>query len=158
VSTLLITGASGNIGTALLRRLQAERPDVAVIAVARRTPPPQAPYDGARWHSIDLTEPAQADKLVDIMRGVTTVVHLAWGFQPTRDPDYLRRLDVEGTARVLAAADGAGVAQLIHMSSVGTYGPRRNNQPVTEDYPHTGMPTSNYSRHKAAAEALLDDY
>jgi UDP-glucose 4-epimerase len=158
MSTLLITGASGNIGTALLRRLQAERSDLDVIAVARRIPPAQEPYDRARWHSVDLTDPAATDKLTDLMTGVAAVVHLVWGFQPTRDPEYLRQLGVDGTARVLAAADRAGVAHLIHMSSVGTYAPRRDTEPVAEDYPHTGMPTSTYSRHKAAAEALLDDF
>ncbi len=158
MSSLLITGASGNIGTAVLRRLQAQWPDLDVVAIARREPPPLPPYDRARWYSIDLSEPSSVNALGEAMAGVTAVLHLAWGFQPTRDPDYLRRLAVEGSARVLAAAQDAGVEHLVHMSSVGTYAPRRDKQPVAEDYPHTGMPTSTYSAHKAAVEALLDAY
>ena len=59
---------------------------------------------------------------------------------------------------MLEAADRAGVAHLVHTSSVGTYAPRRNTKPVDERYPHTGAPSSLYSVHKAEAEAMLDDY
>jgi UDP-glucose 4-epimerase len=157
VSTLLITGASGNIGTALLRRL-ADEPDLEIIGVARRPPPPQPPYDRVAWHAVDISDDASVPALRKILAGVDTVVHLVWAFQPTRDPQFLEEVGVGGSARVLAAADEAGVAHLVHMSSVGAYAPKTSDEPVTESYPHTSMPSSLYSTHKAAAERNLDDY
>jgi nucleoside-diphosphate-sugar epimerase len=51
---------------------------------------------------------------------------------------------------------GAGVPHLVHMSSVGAYSPKRDDRPVDETWPTKGVPSSMYSRHKAAAERLLD--
>ena len=81
---ILVTGASGNIGTALLRRLAAVHPNLDVVAVARRRP--QEPtYDAAHWHTIDVADFDAANQLSPLMIGIDAVVHLAWGFQPTRD-------------------------------------------------------------------------
>lgn len=153
---ILTTGASGNIGTAVLRRLAADGADVEIVGVARRLPPGQAPYDIARWHSVDLADVDAAEQLAPLMIGVDVVVHLAWGFQPTRDVDYLRRTGVGGTGAVVRAAAHAGVAHLVHMSSVGAYTAAIDERRVTEQWPTGGVPTSPYSQHKSAAERLLD--
>lgn len=157
MTRLLITGASGNVGTALLRQL-AGRTDVEVSALVRRPPPSTPPYGAVQWHRADISDDAADDVLDAAMAGVDAVVHLAWAFQPTRRPNYLRRVGVDGTARVLAAATRARVSHLVHMSSVGAYAPKIDDTPVTEAYPHTGMRTSEYSVDKAAAERLLDSY
>ena len=53
-ATVAVTGASGNLGTALLRRLTAPDSGVAQVrGLARRRPPDTAPYDGVRWHLIE---------------------------------------------------------------------------------------------------------
>ena len=49
-----------------------------------------------------------------------------------------------------------GVRHLVHMSSVGAYSPKRDDAPVDESWPTDGVRTSMYSRHKSAAERLLD--
>ncbi len=85
------------------------------------------------------------------------MVHLAWGFQPTHREDYLAELGVGGTRRVIGAAVSAGVPHLVHMSSVGAYSPKQDDTPVDESWPTRGVTSSMYSRHKAAAERLLDD-
>ena len=157
MTRVLITGASGNIGTALLRRL-ADRDDVEVVGLARRPPPPEPPYDGVRWHRVDVSEDTSQAALEEAMTGVDAVVHLVWAFQPTRRPDYLHRVGVGGTRAVLTAAHAAGVTHFVHMSSVGTYAPKVSDIPVDESYPHTGMPTSQYSSDKADAEGVLDGY
>lgn len=156
--TLLVTGASGNIGTALLRALAADHPQHQVVGVTRRRPPRAAPYDRVTWHEIDLADPGAAEALAQHASGVDAVVHLAWGFQPTRDVDYLRRTALGGTRAVIRAVEAAGVPHLVHMSSVGAYSPAVDTGRVGEDYPTDGVPTSPYSRHKAAAERLLDDF
>jgi nucleoside-diphosphate-sugar epimerase len=43
------------------------------------------------------------------------------------------------------------------MSSLGAYSPKRDDRPVDEAYPTSGIASSPYSRHKVAAERLLDD-
>lgn len=154
---IVITGASGNVGTALLRRLQ-ETGDHDLVGVVRRPPRAAGVYERVRWHSLDLAEQDAEVQLRPILDGADAVVHLAWGFQPTRNTEYLRRQGVGGTTAVLQAADAVSVGQLLHMSSVGTYAAGRYGERVDESWSTAGIPTSPYSRNKAAAEALLDDY
>lgn len=152
---IVITGASGNVGTALLRALPAEHD---VVGVVRRPPPAQGVYQRVDWRSLDLTDSDAIAKLRNAFDGADVVVHLAWGFQPTHDVDYLNRLGVGGTSAVLQAAHTSGVGQLVHMSSVGTYAGGRYGKRVDESWPTTGIDTSPYSRDKSAAEAILDEY
>jgi len=152
---IAITGASGNVGSALLRRL-AERGGHDVVGVVRRRPPEVEPFAGAEWHTVDLSRDEDAPALAAAFTGVDAVVHLAWGFQPTHREDYLAELGVGGTRRVIEAVTSAGVPHLVHMSSVGAYSPKQDDMPVDESWPTDGMKTSMYSRHKAAAERLLD--
>lgn len=155
---IVITGASGNIGTALLRRLAADGSEHQLVGVCRRPPEGGEPYDGVDWVSLDLADPAADQKLAPVMRAADAVVHLAWGFQPSHDIDYLERVDVGGSRAVLQAADQAGVGQLVHMSSVGAYSPGRGADRVDEAWPTEGIGSSAYSIHKAAAERLLTAY
>ncbi|WP_422745319.1 NAD-dependent epimerase/dehydratase family protein [Mycobacterium sp. WMMD1722] len=157
MTRVVITGASGNVGTAVLRRL-AESGGYDVTGVTRRQPPSSGVYSTARWHQLDVADPNAAAQLELVFRDADAVVHLAWGFQPTRNIAYLESVGVGGTRAVLQAADSAGVGQLVHMSSVGTYAPGRYGQYVDESWSTAGIDTSPYSRHKAAAESLLDAY
>ncbi|WP_322919306.1 NAD-dependent epimerase/dehydratase family protein [Nocardioides renjunii] len=151
---IVITGATGNIGSALLRRLTADG-EHDLVGVVRRPPGPAEPYDAVAWHPADLTE-VQPAELAAAFRGADAVVHLAWGFQPSHREDYLEELGVGGTRRVIAAVRAAGVPHLVHMSSVGAYSPKRDDVPVDESWPTGGVQTSMYSRHKSTAERLLD--
>lgn len=155
---IVITGASGNVGTALLRRMTVSGSHDELVGVVRRPPRPTGVYAQVRWHRLDLADPTAARELRAVVDGADAVVHLAWGFQPTRDTEYLTRLGVGGTAAVLKASDAAGVGHLLHMSSVGTYAAGRYGRRVDETWSTAGIPTSPYSRDKSAAEALLDDY
>ncbi|HET9829459.1 MAG TPA: NAD-dependent epimerase/dehydratase family protein [Nocardioidaceae bacterium] len=153
---IVVTGASGNVGSALLRRLLAVGGH-DILGVARRVPDePGAPFDAVSWRSLDLTEDTATDDLREAFRGADAVVHLAWGFQPSHDIAYLEALGVGGTRRVLEAVALEDVRHVVHMSSVGAYSPKRDDTPVDETWPTGGVPTSPYSRHKSSAERLLD--
>jgi nucleoside-diphosphate-sugar epimerase len=151
---ITVTGASGNVGSALLRRLAADGGH-EVVGVSRRMPE-EGFGDADRWISADLTDDGCRDALREAFEGADAVVHLAWGFQPSHDLDYLEELGVGGTRRVLSAVVDCQVPHLVHMSSVGAYSPKRDKTPVDESWPTDGVRTSPYSRHKAAAERLLD--
>ena len=155
---LAVTGASGNVGTALLRRLTAPGTGVAEIrGLARRLPPAIAPYDAVTWHEVDLGETRSEHELAGFLEGVDAVVHLAWALQPGHRPEELRRVNVEGTRRLARAAVGAGVGQVVHLSSLGAYAPGALGHPVTEDWPTSGIPSAQYSRDKSEAERVVRD-
>jgi len=154
---IVVTGASGNVGSALLRRLVGSgRHDV--LGISRRIPASVAPFDAVDWLSVDLTDTAATGRLLEAFTGADAVVHLAWGFQPSHDLAFLEELGVGGTRRVLDAVAGAGVPHLVHMSSVGAYSPKQDDSPVDESWPTGGVPSSPYSRHKSTAERLLDSH
>ncbi|WP_104522396.1 NAD-dependent epimerase/dehydratase family protein [Blastococcus atacamensis] len=154
--TVAVTGASGNVGTALLRRLTAPSAGAAEVrALSRRRPPSVEPYDGVRWHLADLGEAASERELAEFVEGADVVVHLAWALQPGRDPELLHEVNVEGTRRVARAAAAAGVQHFVHMSSIGAYAGGARGHRVTEDWPTTGIPSAQYSRDKSAAERVV---
>lgn len=167
MTTVAVTGASGNVGLAVLEALSG-RPDVdAVVAIARRLPAPPAPAvptsatqpSGASttrvdWRPLDVADGGEA--LVRAFTGADVVIHLAWLIQPSRDEAATWRVNVQGTARVLDAASEAGVGAVIAASSVGAYSPGPKEHPVPESWPTDGVATSSYSRQKAYVERLLD--
>ena len=151
-----VTGASGNVGTALLRRLTDPALGVAEVrGLARRQPPDIAPYRGVDWHLTDIGHPASEDELPEFVAGVDAVVHLAWALQPGRHPEQLHAVNVDGTYRVARAAARAGVPHVVHMSSLGAYAAGARDQQVREDWPVTGIPSSQYSRDKSSAERVV---
>ncbi|SCL16593.1 NAD-dependent epimerase/dehydratase family protein [Micromonospora inyonensis] len=154
---IVVVGASGNVGTALLRRLRRES-GLDLVGVARRFPDPSAgpPYDTVEWHSCDIGEPGAVDQLAGVFAGADAVVHLAWQIQPSHDQRQLHRTNVGGSRAVVEAVLRAKVSALVHASSVGTYAPGPKDHPVSERWPTTGVRASSYSRHKAQVEELLD--
>ena len=148
---VVVTGATGNVGTALVRALQNEPAIQEIIAVARRTPTP-ALGERVRFVAADVAR----DDLEPIFQGADAVVHLAWLIQPGRDESITSRVNVEGSRRVFRAVVGAGVGALVHASSVGVYSPGPKDRRVDETWPIDGIPSSFYSRHKAQVERELD--
>ena len=156
---IILVGGSGNIGTAVLRKLSISHPDWELIGLSRRTPPNVSPYDRATWHGVDVSDPDVTPRLTDIFAGADAVINLAWGFQPTRNPDYLHRVGPGAVRSIADAVDRARVGQLVQLSSVGAY--RAADHPgqyVDETWPTSGMQTSLYSRHKSEAEGILDEF
>jgi UDP-glucose 4-epimerase len=147
---VVITGATGNVGTSVLEALAADGQIEEIVGIARRIPERQFPR--TRFVSADVTT---AD-LHPLFRGADAVVHLAWLIQPGRDESVTYRANVTGSERVFAAAADAGVAAIIYASSIGTYSPGPKDRMVDESWPTGGISSSFYSRHKVAVERALD--
>ncbi|MDE9365692.1 NAD-dependent epimerase/dehydratase family protein [Luteipulveratus sp. YIM 133132] len=147
---VLVLGATGNVGTCVVRRLL-DDPGVTELVGASRRRPAQFPAP-ALWRAVDLAQPLPTD----LLDGVDAVVNLAWLMQPTRDPDLTWQANVLGTARLLDAIALSQVRVLLQASSVGAYSAKRDDTPVSETWPTHGVPTSAYSREKAYVERLLD--
>ncbi|MDO9497769.1 MAG: NAD-dependent epimerase/dehydratase family protein [Nocardioides sp.] len=151
---IVVTGATGNIGSALLRVLTR---DHDVVGVVRRTVARPAGAGPVEWVHADLSEDC-GPLLTRAFRGADAVVHLVWGFQPSHEIGYLERLGVGGTRQVAEAVVTAEVPHLVHQSSIGAYSPGVGPEPVSEAYPTDGVPGSPYSAHKVAAERFLDAF
>jgi nucleoside-diphosphate-sugar epimerase len=147
---IVVTGATGNVGTALLRALAADERVEEIIGLARRLPDWRNPR--TRWVRADVA----SDPLEPHLAGADAVVHLAWAIQPSRDERELERVNLVGSKRVFEAAAQAGAGALVHASSVGVYSPGPKDRRVDESWPKDGIEASFYSRHKAAAERALD--
>lgn len=156
---VVVVGATGNLGTAVLRRLRSSSEVAEVVGVARRLPDRSAvPYADATWHSIDVAATAAPERLAAVFAGADAVIHLACALQSNRDLSRLWRTNVGGTSAVLAAVAAAGVPQLVVASSVGAYSSGPKKRRVDETWPTGGIHTSHYSREKAANERAFDEF
>jgi 2-alkyl-3-oxoalkanoate reductase len=147
--TILVTGASGFIGRALVARLLTRRNRVRALVL-----PDERVDLAAEIARGDVTRP---ETLEPAMRKVRVVYHLAalvgdWG------PEALyRAVNVEGTRNVLAAAAAAGVERVVVTSSLVVYGSQLGREVCDEDMPreHGCGP---YSRSKRAQEDVALDF
>ena len=147
---VVVVGATGNVGTSVLRALAAEPRVTSVLGLARRLP--EARFPKTEFAAADVTR----DDLVARFRGADAVVHLAWLIQPSRDRELLRAVNVDGSRRVFDAVAAAGVPALLYASSIGVYSPGPD-RPVDETWSRDGVPGSWYSQHKAETERMLDE-
>ena len=149
---VVVLGASGNVGTSLVRALAADHDVEEIVGLARRLP--LRDFHETEWRATNI----EHDDLVPFFRGADCVVHLAWRIQPSHDVPALRRTNVYGSERVFRAVADAGVPALVYASSVGAYSPGPKDRRVDESWPTDGTPTSFYARHKAEVETLLDRF
>ena len=147
---VVVTGASGNVGTALVQALAGHPAVTSVTGVCRR--PHEWRPAGVEWSWADVG----STSLEPVFEGADAVVHLAWLFHPMRRAAATWQSNVVGSARVFAAAGRVGVQSVVHASSVGAYSARVDLQPVPESWPTDSVPQAAYSREKAYVERLLD--
>jgi nucleoside-diphosphate-sugar epimerase len=147
---VVVTGATGNVGTSVVPALARDPSVEEIVGLARREPDVQLPK--TRWAQADIVR----SDLVDIFRGADCVIHLAWLIQPSRDEEMLAAVNVEGSRRVFEAVAAAEVPALVYASSVGAYSPGPKERRVDESWPTDGVASSFYSRHKSEVERRLD--
>lgn len=149
---VVVVGASGNVGTSVLRSLAAEPAVESVLGLARRIP--KGTFAKTEWREADIAR----TPLRPLFQDADAVIHLAWLIQPGRDKQQLHEVNVEGSARVFRAVAAAGVPRLVYASSIGAYAPGPKDRGVDESWPTTGIRSSFYARHKAEVERVLDRF
>lgn len=148
---VVVTGATGNIGTSFIDACAGD-PDIDIVGVARRIPT-DGDRRGVDWVAADVAH----DDVTPIVRGADVVVHCAWSIQ-ARVAEVMPRTNVDGSARVFAAA-AAERAAIIHLSSIGAYSPGPSPafaRVVDESWPTGGVAGSRYSQQKVQCERMLD--
>jgi nucleoside-diphosphate-sugar epimerase len=149
---VVVTGATGNVGSAVVRALSADPQIETIVGIARRVP--ALAIDKVEWRRADVS----TSMLEPCFEGADALIHLAWLIQPSRDEATLRATNVDGSRRVFEAAATARVKTIVYASSVGTYSPGPKDRAVDESWPAAGIESSFYARHKAAVEAELERF
>ncbi len=145
---VIVTGATGNVGSGVLSALADDPLVDEIVGVARRIPAIDVPT--VTWRAADVS----VDDL-GFFSGADAVIHLAWLIQPVRDEALLHRVNVQGSRRVLDAVVRHRVPTLVWASSVGAYSHGPKHAPVDESWPTRGIRSSVYSRQKADVEQIL---
>ena len=149
--TMLITGATGGLGLALVEAARSGGHEV--LATGRSSAARgRIEASGTRFVAADLTDPGAAARLCG---GRESVVHAAalsaaWG----REEDF-ERINVEGTRALLAAAKAAGCRRFVFVSSPSIFASFRDRLGLKGSDPPADPPLNAYARSKLAAERLV---
>ena len=157
MSRILVTGATGFIGANLCRRLQHAGHEVCQIVRHHPSPGQTAPGSqviavgdiagDVEWHA--------ALRDIDAVAHLAGLAHLRRG-QNGDDLASYRRVNVEATGRLAAAAGDAGVKRFLFLSSIGVLGNSTRDRPFSDDTP--ANPLEDYARSKYEAEQHLGQH
>jgi len=150
----LITGATGLLGSHIAAKLRAAGQDVRALV----RPSSDTTFLEGLGVEKAVGDVCDSDSLARAAEGVRTVYHAAarvgdWG--PWQE---FVRLTIDGTRNVVAAAAGAGVGRLLHISSISAYGHPDGEGLVLDETAPLGQDLhrwSYYSRTKVAAEHVV---
>ena len=158
---ILITGATGFIGSHLTERIVKEGHEVKVLMREKSN-------RVGREETLKLIKKLDVEvvygDLLDInslfkaVKGCEIVFHLAAIARPMAIPreDYFK-VNADGTRNLLEACrKEKSLKKIIHMSSVSAVGPTRDGKPVNEKTPCA--PVDSYGESKLAAEKVIFEY
>ena len=151
---ILVTGATGLVGSALARKLAAEG---TVVRALVRSGSQRSHLDGLDLEFIE-GDMRDARAVRTAMAGVKHVFHVAADYRLwARDPNEIYDANVEGTRTIMREAKHAGVERIVYTSSVATIALRDDGAPADES---VGLSVADgigaYKRSKIAAERLVE--
>jgi UDP-glucose 4-epimerase len=146
---ILITGASGNVGSQLTRALAGEQH--TIISISRdKTDETHGPS-----YAMDMSQP---QALAEILQNEKpdAIIHLAsiLGKDCDADPQFAEKVNVEATRELARLAATQGVRRFIFVSTSAVYN-QRTHSPTSED--QNVDPQSLYGQTKLRAEMAIDD-
>lgn len=154
---ILITGASGLVGTKVLQAIGKRRKAFgSIIALDVRPPAEDERINDVDYVTCDIRDPGIGDLLRS--RDIKVVVHLAAIVTPGRNssPELEYQVDVIGTENVLKACAQHAIVQFVYLSSGAAYGYHADNPvPLRETDALRGNDEFSYSKHKRLVEEML---
>jgi len=152
--TVLVTGASGFVGSAVARKLLSR--GFAVRALVR----PASPVKHLAGHDIEFAKGdlRDAPSVREAMVGVRYLFHVAADYRLwARDPSEIVRNNLVGTQTIMLEAKRAGVERIVYTSSVATLKCRPVGDPSDETMPiEEHQAIGAYKRSKVVAERLVE--
>ncbi len=148
--TILVTGATGFVGAAVVRQLLDRGESVRVFT---RENSDRRNIEGLDVE-IAVGDLCHPDSIERAVKGCRALYHVAADYRLwTRTPETLYRINVDGSRDLLRAAAAAGVTRIVYTSSVATLGINKDGTPADETTPVTlGDMIGHYKRSKYLAE------
>jgi dihydroflavonol-4-reductase len=150
---VLVTGASGFVGSAVARALRARGRNLRVLVRATSDRRNLAGLDAEERIGSLEDEPS----LCAAVEGCGALFHVAADYRLwVRDPSAMYAANVDGTVRLMALAQAAGVERIVYTSSVATLGLHPDGAPSDETTPSTlDDMIGPYKRSKFLAEEMV---
>ena len=155
----LVTGATGFVGSAVLRKLVSAGHEARVLA---RAGSDRGNLDGVECELVtgDLTDAASLRAAV---AGCDTVFHVAADYRLwVPDPAVIDRVNIQGSVDLFRAAAEAGVDRMLYTSSVATLGLHKDGTAADEDTPSSlsdmvGAYKASKFKAEEAVRALIEE-
>jgi dihydroflavonol-4-reductase len=153
---ILVTGATGFVGSVLVPELihQFGGADISAYVLPGESLPKTWKNQSVRVFWGDITDRA---RLMNACRGQSHVIHLAGHISYwRRDFDRLMEVNREGARSVVEAGLTSGIQRLIHVSSVGAIGFKKNGVLVDEETPFNWPPAFHYMTSKFLGQRIVE--
>src|SRR4051794_31302165 len=109
---ILLTGANGFLGSAILARLRTEGHEVVAVTRSR------SPGISEGTTQLDFAEAVLPERWIHHLRGIDVVINCA-GLVQDGPGRSVRNVHVDGVAALFAACEETGVRRVIHFSAMG---------------------------------------
>ncbi|MEK6596559.1 MAG: hopanoid-associated sugar epimerase [Pseudomonadota bacterium] len=149
----LVTGATGFLGSAVMRCLLTAGHEVRVLVR------PDSNRRNLESFPVEITTGDLRDhrSLKDAIRGCDNLFHVAADYRLwVPDPETMHEINVTGTQALIIAAAEAGLKRIVYTSSVATLGLNQDGSPANEETPSSYATTTGfYKRSKYQAEQMV---
>jgi UDP-glucose 4-epimerase len=152
---LAITGSSGYLGRKFVEYLRRRRGEVEILGLDNRPPAPDASALH-RFVEVDILSPGLGEALREFRPD--TVVHAAFVLAPMRDRQKMRRINIQGSRNLLAAAASCGAERVMLVSSATAYGAWPDNPVPIEESWRLRPAKFQYAADKVAIESLGGEF
>jgi UDP-glucose 4-epimerase len=153
MTTLAITGINSYFARMVLPKLEGD-PDIKKI-VGIDVAPLERDVKKVEFFREDV----RSKELPGLLKGVDTVLHLAFIVEEIHDKKKTHEINIDGSKNVFRSCAASGVKKIIYTSSIAAYGAHPDNPiGITEEYPLVENKDSYYSTDKVAVERFLRDF